>query len=51
MGAPHGNAVIYVGKSPENFAGEFQTLGTVYAVKDGQAAFREISNYQPEVTQ
>ena len=48
VGAPHGNAVIYVGQSPETFAAEFQRIGTVYAVKDNQAAFREITNYQPE---
>ena len=48
VGAPHGNAVIYVGAFPERFSAEFQKLGTVYAVKAGQAAWREISNYQPE---
>ena len=48
VGAPHGNAVIYVGAFPERFAAEFQRIGTVYAVKDNQAAFREITNYQPE---
>ena len=49
VGAPHGNAVCYVGAFPERFADEFQKLGTVYAIKAGQPAWRVISNYQPEV--
>ena len=54
VGAPHGNAAIYVGphSGAERFAEEFKKLGTVFQDTSSQDIYhaRSVSYYEPEIT-